>query len=471
MRRFDVDDASPGGGEDRSLGSLFRDLSADASVLIRQEVTLAKTEMRRNVGAIARDVGNMAMWGVVAALGGLVMVAFLVAGLGDLLDNYWLAALVVGLAFIALGALMALRSLRHLRTVQMKPQETVATLRDTQAWAQGEAAEIKAALSGRGDGASSGDGDGRGGAVAAGPVVNRISARSVSDGRPRSGAGAAETGGTTTRAAAPAAAEGSLPKRVWSEFKKDDISGQAAKVAYYFFLSLPPALMAVFALTGIFGGPEVAERISGELGAALPAEASGLVDEFVGQVVMEKKPGLLSIGLLLALWSASNVFNAMGDTLNVAYGVEEDRSWVKKKLVALGTMIAVAVLFLAGTTALVAGPAISDALGLGQVGRALWAVGQWPLAFLLIASAFWIIYYVLPNKDQSDCKKTLFKASAVAAGLWLLATFAFRLYVANFSSYSATYGFIGAVIVLLLWMYVTSLVILLGGEVAAEMER
>jgi membrane protein len=301
--------------------------------------------------------------------------------------------------------------------------------------------------------------------------VNRITPRSVSDGRARSGAGAAETGGTTTRAAAPAAAEGSLPKRVWAEFKKDDISGQAAKVAYYFFLSLPPALMAVFALTGIFGGPAVAARISGELSAVLPAEASGLVDEFVGQVVMDKKPGLLSIGLLLALWSASNVFNAMGDTLNVAYGVEEDRSWVKKKLVALGTMIAVAVLFLAGTTALVAGPAISDALGLGQVGRAVWAVGQWPLAFLLIASAFWIIYYVLPNKDQSDCKKTLFKASEVAAGLWLLATFAFRLYVANFSSYSATYGFIGAVIVLLLWMYVTSLVILLGGEIAAEMER
>ncbi len=476
MRRFDVEDTSPEGGEDRSLGSLFRDLSADASVLIRQEVTLAKTEMRRNVGALARDVGNMAMWGVVAALGGLVMVAFLVAGLGDLLDNYWLAALIVGLAFIALGAFMALRSLRHLRTVQMKPQETVATLRDTQAWAQGEAAELKAALSGRGDGGSAADAaDGRG-AVAAGPVVNRIAPRGAADSRARTSAGKASAAdgsgrGTTTRAAAPAAAEGSLPKRVWAEFKKDDIAGQAAKVAYYFFLSLPPALMAVFALTGIFGGPEVAERISSELSAALPAEASGLVDDFVSQVVMDKKPGLLSIGLLLALWSASNVFNAMGDTLNVAYGVEEDRSWVKKKLVALGTMVAVAVLFLAGTTALVAGPAISDGLGLGGVGRAVWAIAQWPLAFLLIAAAFWIIYYVLPNKDQSDCKKTLFKASAVAAGLWLLATFAFRLYVANFSSYSATYGFIGAVIVLLLWMYVTSLVILLGGEVAAEMER
>jgi membrane protein len=463
MRRFDVDDAPPEGGEGRSLGSLFRDLSADASVLIRQEVALAKTEMRRNVGALAQDVGSMAMWGVVAALGGLVMVAFLVAGLGDLLDNYWLAALIVGLLFVAVGALMALRALRHLRTVRMAPEETVATLRDTQAWAQGEAAELRAALSGRaGDGAP----------VAAPAGAGRVAAHAAADGRPRAGGKPVANGhGSTTRAAAPAAPEGSLPKRVWAEFKKDDISGQAAKVAYYFFMSLPPALMAVFAMTGIFGGPEFANTVSTRLQSALPAEAAGLVNEFVSQVVLEQKPGLLSVGLLLALWSASNVFNSMEDTLNVVYGVEENRGWVKKKLIALGVLLAVAVLFLAGSAALLAGPAISDALGLGGVGRAVWAVAQWPLAFLLIASAFWIIYYVLPSKDQSDCKKTLFKASAAAAALWLLATFAFRLYVANFSSYSATYGFIGAVIVLLLWMYVTSLVILLGGEIAAEMER
>lgn len=470
MRRFDVDDAPPDAGEGRSLGSLFRDLSADASVLIRQEVALAKTEMRRNVGALAHDVGSMAVWGVVAALGGLVMVAFLVAGLGDLLDNYWLAALIVGLLFVAVGAFMALRALRHLRTVRMAPEETVATLRDTQAWAQGEAAELRAALSVRGDGAPGANG--HGGPAAAPAGASFVAARAAADGRPlatpeKRGAGA---GGSTTRAAAPAAPEGSLPKRVWAEFKKDDIAGQAAKVAYYFFMSLPPALMAVFAMTGIFGGPEFANTVSTRLQSSLPAEAAGLVNEFVGQVVLEQKPGLLSVGLLLALWSASNVFNSMEDTLNVAYGVEETRGWLKKKLIALGVLLAVAVLFLAGSAALLAGPAISDALGLGGVGRAVWGVAQWPLAFLLIASAFWIIYYVLPSKDQSDCKKTLFKASAVAAALWLLATFAFRLYVANFSSYSATYGFIGAVIVLLLWMYVTSLVILLGGEIAAEME-
>lgn len=466
MHRFDMDDPGRGDGETRSLGSLFRDLSADASVLIRQEVALAKSEMRRNVRALVRDVGSMAAWGAVTVVGGLVLVAFLVAGLGDLLDNYWLAALVVGLAFVAVGAFMALRALRHLRTVRMRPEETVATLRDTQAWAQGEAAGLRAALAGRGDGVSAGHG-GNGRAGAAPPVVNRIRAHVDAEPYPAPvrDAGA---GGPVTRAAAPA---GSLPKRVWAEFRKDDVSGQAAKVAYYFFMSLPPALMAVFAMTGIFGGPEFAGTVSSRLQSALPAEAAGLVDEFVSQVVLEQKPGLLSVGLLLALWSASNVFSSMEDTLNVAYGVEEKRGWVRKKLVALGVLVAVSVLFLAGSGALLAGPAVSDALGLGGAGRVVWGVAQWPLAFALIASAFWIIYYVLPNKDQSECRATLFRASAVAAGLWLLATFAFRIYVANFSSYSATYGFIGAVIVLLLWMYVTSLVILLGGEIAAEMQR
>ncbi len=328
------------------------------------------------------------------------------------------------------------------------------TLRDTQAWARAEASGLRASLGG---------GDGTG------PTAppNRV-ASAQAGGTARKAEGGSGGGSRSTKASGP---KESLPKRVWAEFKKDDVAGQAAKVAYYFFMSLPPALMAVFALTGIFGGPETAERISAELRTALPGEAAGLVDDFVSQVVMQKKPGLLSIGLLLALWSASNVFSSFADTLNVAYGVEEDRSFVKKKLVALGTMLAVAVLFLAGSTALLAGPKISDALGLGEVGRVVWGIAQWPLAFVLISAAFWIIYYVLPNKDQSGCRKTLFKASMIAAALWLLATLAFRLYVTNFSSYSATYGFIGAIIVLLLWMYVTSMMVLLGGEIASEMEE
>jgi hypothetical protein len=132
---------------------------------------------------------------------------------------------------------------------------------------------------------------------------------------------------------------------------------------------------------------------------------------------------------------------------------------------------AIGLLFLAGSAALLAGPGIARAAGLGPAGEAAWGVAQWPLAFALIVAAFWVVYYVLPERDQRGCRRVLLKASAVAAALWLLATLAFRLYVAGFGSYSATYGLLGAVIVLLLWLYVTSLVILLGGELASEWER
>jgi membrane protein len=258
---------------------------------------------------------------------------------------------------------------------------------------------------------------------------------------------------------------------VWTELKRDDIPGQAAKVAYYFFLSLPPLLMAAFGLAGMFGGDATADWLTRQLRGNLPGEASGLVQGFVDEVVRSEHPGLFSLGLLLALWSGSSVFAALEDALNAAYGITEKRGFAQKRLVTLGTLLAVGVLFTAGSAALLAGPALSRALGLGAAGELAWSVAQWPLAFALVVGAFWVIYYVLPNRDQRRCKGVLLKSAAVAAGLWVLATLAFRLYVGNFGSYSKTYGLLGAVIVLLLWMYYTSLVILLGGEISSEMER
>jgi membrane protein len=134
-------------------------------------------------------------------------------------------------------------------------------------------------------------------------------------------------------------------------------------------------------------------------------------------------------------------------------------------------MVACALLFVAGSAALLAGPKLADAAGLGEVGQTVWSILQWPLSFLLVVGAFWIMYYVLPNRDQSECKGVLFRSAAIAAAAWLLATFGFRLYVSHFGSYSKTYGVLGGIIVLLLWLYYTSLVILLGGELSSEMER
>jgi membrane protein len=188
-------------------------------------------------------------------------------------------------------------------------------------------------------------------------------------------------------------------------------------------------------------------------------------------VVEKNAPGPLTIGLLLALWSAAGVMMALEDSINDAYEITCDRGFIKRRLVALGTLVACSVLFVAGSAALLAGPKIADAMGLGAFGETVWGILQWPLSFLLIVGAFFIIYYVLPNRDQSCCKGDLLKAAAIGAAGWVVATFAFRLYISHFSSYSKTYGVLGTIIVLLLWLYLTSLVILVGAELSSEMER
>lgn len=119
---------------------------------------------------------------------------------------------------------------------------------------------------------------------------------------------------------APAPAGAPMWKRVLHRAKADDLAGQAAKVAYYFFLSLPPAVMALFGLTGLFGGARTGDWLTGRLTTSLPREASALVTGFVEDVVHREAPGPLSIGLLLALWAGSNVFTALEDALNRAYG-------------------------------------------------------------------------------------------------------------------------------------------------------
>jgi membrane protein len=447
-----------------SLGDLLRALAADASALIRQEMALAKAELKANVAGLVKDAGAVAVGGVLAAVGALVLLGALIGFLGHLMGgHYSLAALIVGLVLVGGGAFLSMSGMKKLGSEQVAPEQTLTTLRDTGDWARAEVAELKATLAGDpvGHGALSHD------RMLASSTVTSTGATAETARHARTGTAADERQGRAKKPAAGAkgkadAADEELPvtaplwKRVAHEFSRDDISNQAAKVAYYFFMSFPPAVMALFGLTGIFGGPKTADWLTAHLSSSLPSEAGAMVKGFMSDVVLKNAPGPLSIGLLLALWSGSNIFSALGDTLNQAYGVKPKRGFVKKKAVALGVM---------------AGPVIAKALGLGDAGQTIWSILQWPLSFLLIVAAFWLIYYILPEKDQSGCKGTLFKSAAISTVIFLLVTLLFRLYISNFGSYSKTYGALGAVIVLLLWMYVTSMVILLGGEISSEMER
>ncbi|HEU4885330.1 MAG TPA: YhjD/YihY/BrkB family envelope integrity protein [Longimicrobium sp.] len=453
----------PADGE-KPLGELLRTLSRDAAYLVRQEIALARAEVSHSVRTVARNSALAVAGAILAGPGLLILLVALVIGVGDLLgERYALGALLVGGVMVAAGGAMIFIGIRKARQARVVPEETIATLRETGAWAAAEVAQVRA---GRGK---------RPGRIAAERARPADRVRSSS-----SAGGTAEEDARGTpredrerarKQMQPLPASAPLWKRVMHEFKADDISNQAAKVAYYFFLSLPPAVMALFGMTGLFGGERTGDWLTERLTTSLPAEASALVTGFVRDVVHGEAPGPLSIGLLLALWAGSNVFTALEGTLNAAFGITAERPFIRKKAVAVGMLAACAVLFLSGSAVLLAGGGISNALGLGEFGRAAWGVLQWPAGFALITATFWLIYYVLPNKDQRGCRMTLLRASAIAAVLFVAASLAFRLYMANFNSYSATYGLLGTVIVLLLWMYVTSLVILLGGEVASEMER
>lgn len=261
-------------------------------------------------------------------------------------------------------------------------------------------------------------------------------------------------------------------KHVGREIQEDEITGHAAKLAYYAFMAMPPALMALFGLAGLVGSAQLAAWIQEQASLAMPAAVSQtIVTPFIEQVVLDKAPGPFSLGLLLALWGGSSLFVGLIDTLNHAYDIEENRSFIRKRAIALATMLGSVLLFGGAAAALLLGPVVIDAVGLGQIGTFLWNLAQWPIAFLFMIAAFWCAYYFLPNRDQSGCRPLLLKAAAVAAGLWVLATTGFRIYIANFSSYSETYGFLGAFIILLLWLYVTGLVVLAAGELASEMEK
>ncbi|MGH7457853.1 MAG: YihY/virulence factor BrkB family protein [Longimicrobiaceae bacterium] len=260
-----------------------------------------------------------------------------------------------------------------------------------------------------------------------------------------------------------------LWKRVARNFVDHDVPGEAAKLAYFAFLSLPPGLMALFAITGYFGGPEVAATLTERMRTGLPEQASGLVAGFIDQVVNQRAPGPLSIGLLLALWAGSTAFMALAKSLERAYEVRVPRPWIKQRVLSLGVMVVCAVLFLSGSVLLLAGPALAGAVDFWGVAGAAWSVAQWPLALLLVVGAFWISYYVLPAQAESREGLNCLIGALLAAALWVGATALFRLYIANFASYSQSYGILGTIIVLLLWLYLAAMVILLGGELASEL--
>jgi membrane protein len=209
------------------------------------------------------------------------------------------------------------------------------------------------------------------------------------------------------------------------------------------------------------------------IAAIFPPDTYNLIYKVVSDVVFaQNAPGLISLGAVLAAWSGSNIFTTFMDALDTAYDVKDPRPWWKKRLLALGVLVGWAIVITLVTIILLAGDSIvrfaQTQLGLDGGAVKTWAVIQFPLAIALLVAFFFLMYWLLPNVKQE--KRQVLVGSVVAAFLFVMATLLFRLYVQHFPP-NKTYGTIGAVMVLLTWMYVVSVVILVGGELNSELHH
>ena len=267
-----------------------------------------------------------------------------------------------------------------------------------------------------------------------------------------------------------------LGARVWAEVYEGDLFTRAAALSYYFLLALFPLLIFLTAALGYFAeaGTELRKSLLDYLSSIAPRTASALVRSTVTEITENADGGKLSFGLIAAFWFASYGMGAVGDTLNAAYGVRDSRAWWRVRLVSLGLTAALAVLIVSALALMFYGGEIGESLAarlnLGDAFTAAWAVVQWPIVLGFVLFGFALIYYYAPDlKHQKWYWIT--PGSLTGVVVWLLVSFVFRVYLKYFDRYSTTYGSLGAVIVLLLWFYLTGAAILVGGKVNAEIEH
>ena len=264
-----------------------------------------------------------------------------------------------------------------------------------------------------------------------------------------------------------------LARRVLSEISADEVTDRAAALAYYFVFALFPTLLFLTALLGMFPLPGLMDRLFQYIDSALPPDAASVTRKTLDEIQRYAHGGLLSAGALGALWASSNGMASMIAALNVAYDVQDTRAWWKRRLIALALTVGFAFFILAGLVLLVfgaqIGAVVADRLGLGSAFTAVWNAVSIALVAGCVGFGLALIYYLAPDAKQQW--RWVTPGSAVALVLWLGLSFGLRIYVTHFANYSATYGSIGGVILLILWLYLTGIVLLVGAEINAEVEH
>ncbi len=261
--------------------------------------------------------------------------------------------------------------------------------------------------------------------------------------------------------------------RGWKEASADQVPLLAAGVAFFGFLALFPALIALTLVYGLIADPGTVSEQLGPLLASLPGDARSLVETQLQQLAAAPAQGLgwgLALSLVVAIWSASGGVGNLVTAINIAYDEERNRGFVKEKLLVLGLTVA-AIVFMVLLMALVAGVPITFQL-MGLTGGWRWVAEavRWVLIVVLVMVALAVLYRVAPDRDAPKFRWVSVGA-AVATLLWLLASVGFSLYVSLFGNYAKTYGALAGVVVMLLWLWITSYAVLLGAEINAESEE
>jgi membrane protein len=262
-------------------------------------------------------------------------------------------------------------------------------------------------------------------------------------------------------------------KRAWAESKSDQVPLLAAGVAFYAFLSLFPAMIASVMLYGLVADPKTVADQTKQISEALPQDAASLITGQMEAITSAPQQSLglgLIIALVLALWSASGGVGNVMSAVNIAYDEEETRGFVKRKALALVFTLGAIVFVVVAVVLVAVAPALLDQFIPNGVIRVLLEAARWIGLLVAVMIALAVLYRFAPDRDAPQMRWTSVGA-VVSTIIWLIASLGFSLYVDNFGSYGKTYGALAGVVVLLLWLWITMFVVLLGAEINAEAEQ
>jgi membrane protein len=262
-------------------------------------------------------------------------------------------------------------------------------------------------------------------------------------------------------------------KRLYCEYEKDAVSDTAAQLSYYFLFALFPFLAFLAALTAYLPLQQYVEELLARMRPLVPGQAMRLIDEHLRALVSQERPRLLTFALLGTIWSASRGVDAVRRALNLAYDVKESRPFWRTQLNSVGMTLIGAILVPVAIAVLAAGGDAGWWLAskIRLEDEFVWAMSwlRWPITVFVIMLAAACTYYFLPDVKQEF--KFITPGSIVATTLWMAATWGFGKYVGSFGSYDVTYGSLGAVMILLMWMYISGFIFIMGGEVNAILEH